>query len=120
MDLHIICLETDLNWKRVAIDMATVVWSLGAVYFIKDDICASGAGSALAGMDGVVLLIVFSLPSFLVARRRGISFLKITVIGKPRSGSDVLPAATVIVCVVGLMLNTAVIIDQAHYLCFSR
>jgi len=120
MDLHTTCSETDLNWKRIAIDVATFIWSLGAIYFIKDDICTKGAGSALAGMDGVVLLCVFLIPSFFLARRRGMATFKAILGGKQRSNADLLPTATVIVCAVGLLLNVAVIIDQAHYLCLAR
>ena len=116
----ITCLETELNWKRPAIDIATLLWSLGAIYFIKDDICAKGAGSALAGMDGIVLLAAFVVPSFLIARRRGVANLKSLFGGKRWSSNDALPAATVAVCAVGLVMNVSVIIDQAHYLCLVR
>jgi len=71
-------------------------------------------------MDGVILLILFTVPSYLIARRRGIAFLKAIFGGKPRSNSDILSAAILIVCAVGLVLNVAVIIDQGHYLCISK
>jgi hypothetical protein len=120
MALGTICLETSLSWRRLAVDLATLVWSLGGIYLIKGDVCATGAGTALAGMDGIIVLCAFVVPSFLIARKRGVPSLKAAGGGRPVWNGDVLPAVTVIMCAVGLVLSIAVIVDQAHYLCFRH
>jgi|HubBroStandDraft_4_1064222.scaffolds.fasta_scaffold539535_1 hypothetical protein len=119
MDLVIFFLGTELDVRHLALDLAAFAWSIAGVFYIRDDVCTRGAGAALAGVDGAIALCVFTIPSYLIVRRRGMEFIKATLARRSRASSDVLSVATVIICAVGFLLDVAVIIDQAHYLCPS-
>jgi hypothetical protein len=88
-----------------------------AIYLISGDICVHGAGAALAGMDGVFVLVVFCLPCFLYSRRRGVSYLRVLKEKGELVNWNVISTVTLILTFVSFVMSVFVIVDQSRFLC---
>jgi hypothetical protein len=96
-----------------------LLYSAWSIYLIKDDICVRGAGAALAGMDGMFLLVFSSVPCFFYARRRGFSYVRSIRVGETVSPLGQVLPATVLLSLISAVMNFSVILDQSRFLCPS-
>jgi hypothetical protein len=95
---------------EIILDLISIVAVLVAIYLIKDDPCAHGAGLAMVGLDGIFLLLFVGLPSILFSWRRGVGYLrKIGDKSARMTTADSLPALTLLACAAFFLLDLPVI-----------